>query len=150
MSVKRAESIRELEQEVGVLIRRIKRVIDERAAAVDESLHPSSYLMLSYLVEHGAVRASVMAERFAIDKGAISRQVAHLESLGLVERRPDPHDGRATQLHATEQAVARMKEVAARRREWLDERLGDWSEDELSGFVRELARYNSALDRASE
>jgi hypothetical protein len=38
-----------------------------------------------------------------------------------------------------------MSDVAEHRRKWLAEQLGDWSERELSDFVRELSRYNSAL-----
>ena len=143
----RAESIRSLEHQVGVLIRRIKRVIGERAAAVDASLQPSAYLILAYLVEHGAVRASAMVELFTIDKGAVSRQISHLEELGLVVRRPDPDDGRATLLDATDEAVTRMQAVAANRREWMDERLGDWSDERLATFASELSTYNTALNR---
>ncbi len=54
MTESRADSIRMLEQEVGVLIRRVRRVIGERARAVHESLQPASYLMLGYVAENGA------------------------------------------------------------------------------------------------
>ncbi len=146
----RAESIRSLEHEVGVVIRRIKRVIGERAAAVDPTLQPSAYLILAYLVEHGAVRASAMAELYSIDKGAISRQISHLEDLGLVVRSPDPDDGRATLLDATDQAVSRMRAVVTKRREWMDERLGDWSDERLATFASELSTYNKALNHPTD
>lgn len=143
----RADSLRQLEQEVGVLVRRVKRVIGVRARLVHEDLQPSSYLMLSYLAEHGPTRSSVIAEIFAIDKGAISRQVQHLLDLGLVEKSQDPEDGRASLLSATDDAVRRLADVTAHRRKWLDEQLGDWSAAELSGFVAELGRYNQALSQ---
>jgi len=144
--VSRADSLRQLEHEVGVLIRRIKRVIGERAQAVHEDLQPASYLMLGYLAEQGPLRASAMAEVFHIDKGAISRQVQHLVELGLVARTPDPDDGRATLVAATDDAVRRMADVAEHRRKWLDEQLGDWSDEELLDFVKVLGRYNEALN----
>ena len=147
MSESRADSIRLLEQEVGVLIRRVKRVIGERARQVHESLQPASYLMLGYISEFGPIRASAMAEIFDVDKGAISRQVQHLIDLGLIERTPDPDDGRATLLSTTDEAVRRMQDVGEHRRKWLDEQLGDWSDSQLSGFVRELGRYNAALSQ---
>ena len=143
----RADTIRELEQEVGVLIRRVRRVIGVRARAVHESLQPASYLMLGYVAEFGPIRASAMAEIFDIDKGAISRQVQHLIDLGLIEKTPDPDDGRATLLSTTDEAVRRMQDVAAHRRKWLDEQLGDWSDEELAGFAKELGRYNAALSQ---
>ena len=142
----RADSLRVLEHEVGVLIRRVKRVIGERARAVHPDLQPASYLMLGYVAENGPVRASAVAEVFAIDKGAISRQVTHLVDLGLVEGQPDPADKRATLLSVTDKAVARLEEIKSHRRKLVDEQLGDWSASELERFASDLARYNAALN----
>jgi DNA-binding MarR family transcriptional regulator len=144
--VPRAEELRRLEQEVGVLIRRVKRVIGERSRAVHPDLQPASYLMLTYLAAEGAQRSSVLSERFGVDKGAISRQVQHLTELGLVEREPDPLDGRAALVSASPEAVRRLEAVEQDRRRWLDERLSEWSEDDLRDFVTALARYNATLD----
>jgi DNA-binding MarR family transcriptional regulator len=141
----RYEQLRRLEGEVGVLIRRIRRVIGERARAVHEDLQPAAYLLLGWLVDEGPVRASAIAESFAIDKGAISRQLQHLQDLGLVTRTPDPDDGRATLVAASEDAVRRMEDVAEFRRTWLDEQLGDWTARDLDAFIDALARYNEAL-----
>jgi len=142
----RADLLGGLEQEVGVMIRRIRRIIAERARGVHPDLQSSSYLMLSWLDQHGPQRASAMAEAFNIDKGAISRQVQHLVDLGLVDRAPDPADGRATLVSATEDALGRLAAVNAGRRRWLDERLRDWSDRDLSEIVELLGRYNAALD----
>jgi DNA-binding MarR family transcriptional regulator len=146
MTATRYESLRHLEREVGVLIRRVRRVIGERARAVHEELQPASYLMLSWLADEGPVRASLMVETFGIDKGAISRQLQHLVDLGLVVRTPDPDDGRATLVAASEDAVRRLADVAEHRRKWLDERLGDWDAEDLANLADLLERYNSSLN----
>jgi DNA-binding MarR family transcriptional regulator len=143
----RAVELGRLEQEVGVLIRRIKRVIGERARAVHPDLQPASYLMLTYLASDGPQRSSVMSDRFNVDKGAISRQVQHLCELGLLDRTPDPDDGRAMLISASSDAVHRMQAVDRDRRRWLEEQLAEWSEDDLHEFVTGLGRYNSALDQ---
>jgi len=143
---RRAESLRDLEQEVGVMIRRIRRVLWERARAIHPDLQPASYLMLAYLAEHGELRASALADALVIDKGAVSRQLGHLVELGLVDRTPDPADGRASLLAASDAAVSRINAVVEDRRRWLDEQLGDWTDEELSDFARVLGRYNAALD----
>lgn len=143
---RRTDLLTGLEQEVGVMIRRIRRVLHDRAHSVHPELQASSYLMLSWLDQHGPQRASAMAEVFDIDKGAISRQVQHLVDLGLVDRAPDPADGRATLVSVSAAAADRMAAVADARREWLDDRLRDWSEEDLRGIVELLGRYNAALD----
>lgn len=143
-----AEPLMRLEQEVGVLIRRIRRVIGVRASAVHPELQPASYMMLAYLADQGAMRASVLAETFNIDKGAISRQVSHLTALGLVERTRDPDDGRASLISASPAAVEQLKEVKEQRRRWIAERLDDWDPDELETFIKVLSRYNKALNQA--
>jgi DNA-binding MarR family transcriptional regulator len=145
-TVGRVEAVRAIEDEISALLRRIKRVIGERARCVHRDLQGSSYLMLGWISEHGPARASVIVEEFGIDKGSMSRQLQHLEELGLVERTPDPADGRATLVSASEEAVRRLADVEGHRRAFLDERLGDWSVTELEEFARQLGHYNRSLE----
>ena len=144
----RAESLRSLEREVGVMIRRVRRVIGERARAGHPALQPASYLILAHVAQSGPVRASMLVELFDIDKGAISRQIGHLLDLGLLAKEPDPADARASLISLTDEARRRMADVAAHRHKLLDENLADWSAEELEGFVGELSRYNQALNQA--
>jgi DNA-binding MarR family transcriptional regulator len=145
----RAEELGRLEQEVGVLIRRVKRVIGERSRSVHPDLQPASYLMLTFLAAEGPQRSSVVSERFGVDKGAISRQVQHLCDLRLLVREPDPLDGRASLISASADALRRMEAVDRDRRSWLEGQLSEWSESDLREFVSGLSRYNTALDRSS-
>ena len=146
MTQRRADTLGDLEREIGVMVRRIRRVIGQRARAVHPDLAPSSYLMLTYVAEHGPLRASEIADQFDMDKGAVSRQVTHLTELGLLARVSDPEDGRALLVSVSDEGRTRLSDVARHRRKWLDERLGDWSEQDLAGFVETLGRYNRALD----
>lgn len=146
----RSDALRELESEVGVLIRRVRRVIGVRARAVHPELLPSSYLMLGYVRDHGPVRASAVGQVLDMDKGAISRQVQHLIDLGLLDRTPDPEDGRATLLTASADAVRRLEQVADDRRALLLERLGEWSPEEMRDFAASLHRYNAALSEPGD
>lgn len=145
----RAEDLRAIEQEIGVLIRRVKRVIGDRARAVHPDLGPVSLFVLTYLIERGPVRAADIAAQFGMDKGGVSRQVQQLVDLGLVERTPDPEDRRATLLVVSDEGARRTKAMEAERSRRFDQRLGDWSDAELAGFADQLRRYNAALeDRA--
>ena len=64
-------------------------------------LHPGQELLLMHLWDSGAQRQSVLASIFATDSAAMTRTVQRLENAGLVERRSDPTDGRATLVAAT-------------------------------------------------
>ena len=141
----RTDVVHRLEQEVGVLLRRVRRAVGERARMVHADLHPSAYFLLAHINEHGPVRASALVEAMDLDKGAMSRGVQHLIELGLVDRTPDPADGRATLLSSSAEGRTRLADMAVHRRKRLDERLSGWSDDELTAFVAELARYNATL-----
>ncbi|HWI43610.1 MAG TPA: MarR family transcriptional regulator [Nocardioides sp.] len=145
MTTTRVDALREVEGEMAVLLRRLRRVIGERARAVHPELQASSYLMLGYIRDNGPLRASAMCTIFDIDKGAISRQLQHLIALGLVDRQPDPEDGRATLLSISEEGLRRLETVADGRRKQVDEKLADWTVEDLAGFAASIRRYNDAL-----
>ena len=147
---RRDMALHSVEREVGALIRRVRRVIGERAHAVHPELQPSAYLILSYLDEQDDVRSSQLVESLGIDKGAISRQISSLHDLGLVERVPDPEDGRATRLRLTDDARSRLEAVRVRRWGRFGERLSGWSDDDLESFAATLQHYNESLDSQDE
>src|SRR5436190_973890 len=93
----------------------------------------------------GPLRASALCTAFDMDKASVSRQAQHLLDLGLVDRTPDPDDGRATLLSVSDDGRRRIADVADHRRKLLAERLGDWSADDLEAFGAMLNRYNAAL-----
>lgn len=142
----RADALRSIEREVGVLLRRVRRVIGVRARAVHPDLQPASYLLLTHLEDRGPSRGSTVVEELGIDKGAVSRQITHLVDLGLLVREPDPADGRALLLSLTDDARERLARVQAERSERFERRLADFSTDDLRAFAEQLGRYNAALD----
>jgi DNA-binding MarR family transcriptional regulator len=145
----RAETLRALEHEVGVMIRRVRRVIGVRAQMVHPELQPASYLLLSSIAQSGPVRASALVELFDTDKGAVSRQVSHLLDLGLLSKEPDPADARASLVSVTDEAARRMADVVEHRHKLLDEGLSEWTDEQLESFVADLGRYNAALNGAA-
>ena len=141
------QTMRALEHEMGVLVRRIRRLIAERARLVHPDLSPVGYSMLVALNDSGPRRASDLVDLFSIDKGAVSRQVGSLLDLGMIERSPDPEDRRAAILAITQEGSRRLATVAALRRREVGERLSGWSDEDLRSFVGMMARYNGALER---
>lgn len=138
----RFEALSALEHEFGVMNRRMRRVMAERAAMVHPDLGPVAYSMLGALWEGGPQRATALADLFAIDKGAVSRTVQQLEELGLIERTPDLDDRRASTLSLSAEGRRRIEEVARIRQAGWNAQMSDWTEDELDQFVAMLAHYN--------
>ena len=145
MSRGRAEAVRGVEDQLRAFVHRAKRSIATRAHAVHPELQGPSYLLLAWLSQREPVRASAIVEALGSDKGALSRQLQHLEELGLVERRPDPEDGRATLVNASEEAVRRLAAVDEEQRRSLCSRLGSWSVAELDDLAATLTRFNLDL-----
>lgn len=131
---------------MSVLVRRIRRVIAERARMLHPELSPVAYSMLMALNDSGPRRASDLVEIFSIDKGAVSRQVQALLELDLIARTPDEEDRRAMILAISAEGHRRLASIALTRRQEISERLVDWTDDDLGSFVRSLARYNIALE----
>lgn len=133
-----------LEREFGVLARRLRKVMSDRARLVHPALSVTGYGMLMQLSIEPQ-RSSDLAETCALDKGAVSRVVRQLEDLGFVERFPDPDDGRAQLLRLTRTARERLAEVADRRRSGFADLIEDWDTQDLRQLVEGLRRYNEAL-----
>ena len=142
---RRQVAVRDVEHEIGTLLRRIRKGLSERAVQVHPELNATSYLILTTLSEQGACRAAHLVEAFALDKGSVSRVVHQLLEIGLIERSPDPADGRASILTVTDQAVRRLAAVRDRRRPHFESRLDDWEIADIEDLAARLDRFNQAL-----
>ena len=102
-------------------------------------------MLLFHLCKDGPQRSSALAAAVCVDPSTVSRQIADLVDLGLVERRADPLDGRATLLAATEAGEARHRMVHERRDRAFAVMLADWSDDDVHTLVGLLRRFNDTL-----
>jgi DNA-binding MarR family transcriptional regulator len=76
-------------------------------------VRPSYGSVLIPLFEEDGLRIGEIAVRARLSKQTMTTLVRLCERDGLVERRPDPHDGRATRVHLTRKA-RRFEPVADR------------------------------------
>ncbi|MGI5356316.1 MarR family winged helix-turn-helix transcriptional regulator [Streptomyces sp. CA-252508] len=140
MAAGRDESVDTIQRELTAFAR--------RARATAARLHPElslvSYTLLAHIDAQQGCRATDLAAHYLLDKSTVSRQVATLEKLGLVERRPDPADHRVQVLHPTEAGTRVLSSTQASRRAAYQERLADWSTEDLDRFAAYLTRYNGS------
>jgi DNA-binding MarR family transcriptional regulator len=83
-------------------------------------LTPTQAQILIHLVVRGPARIGAVAAEIAVTQPTASDAVAALVRKGHVEKRPDPADSRAVQLHPTESGRCIADEIAA----WPDALLG--------------------------
>lgn len=131
----------DLERELAVFYRRARGIAADMARQVHPGLEPGAYALLAQL-EGGGRRASELAGYFNIGKATISRQLHALEELGLVDREPDPADGRAALVRLTVEGRRRVLSVRRARHAEYVQQLAGWDPAEVAELARLLGRFN--------
>ena len=132
-----------------MLIRRVRRVIGERARAVHPDLQPASYLLLAHVAEAraGARLGPRRRHRHRQGRGQPAGRSTSSTS-ACSTRTQDPDDGRATLLVASPTRRAPGSTGSQPHRAASGSASGSASgrDDDLADFADRLARYNAALD----
>ncbi|MFN8086895.1 MAG: MarR family transcriptional regulator [Microbacterium sp.] len=115
----RTDAVRALEGEFSELITRMRRLLMENAERVSPGMLPGAYKVFTTIVRRERVSQSTLAEHLVVDKAQLSRAVRELEQLGLIQREPDPDDGRASILSPPHTAsTASRRRARCRRTRW--------------------------------
>jgi DNA-binding MarR family transcriptional regulator len=109
----------------------------------------SAHVLLKCLHNEGSMRASAVADCLRSDPSTVSRQVAALVRDGLLERRADPDDGRASLLVLTPKADALLAEHEQVRLAYFAQMLADWDEKDLRTFAAMLDRFTTDYNHAN-
>jgi DNA-binding MarR family transcriptional regulator len=115
------------------------------AAQGDETEWMQNHLVFQ-LASFGPVRASVLAESVEADPSTVSRQVAALVKAGLIERRADPDDGRASLLVLTEAGQSLHRHHLNRRDVHYGEMLREWSLEDRRELARLVDRFTNDFE----
>jgi DNA-binding MarR family transcriptional regulator len=141
----RSELATRLEHTFQLLHKRIYLPSVRHLRMKNPGLDKASVPLLATLDEHGDVRPSDAAAALELDLSTVSRQLHQLEQLGLVTRRRDGADGRASRISLTEQGRQSLAFVKASRAATLDAVFGDWPEDERRQLLNLLDRLLAGL-----
>ena len=118
-----------------------ERLAEAFAAAGYADIRPSFGSVLVPLYEEDGLRMGQLAHRARLSKQTMTEVIRQLESEGLVERRPDPDDGRASRIFLTRRA-RRFEPVASKVIAQLERdagrELGSQRLDLLKETLREL------------
>jgi DNA-binding MarR family transcriptional regulator len=112
-------------------------LIREAGIALDRALFP----LLVAVERFGPVGIVELAGRVGRDYTTVSRQVAKLESLGLVGRPKSAGDRRVREAVATPKGKAMSERVDAARERILDLVFATWTKAEIDEFSRLMSKF---------
>lgn len=112
---------------------------------VGEPLRGTQYGVLARIGFAAPIRISDLSHDLGLEVSTLSRHVAGLVKAGLVEREPDPRDGRSFSLSLTEAGEARFQSLHGAWIDLLDELLSDWGRDAIVPFAEALATFADRL-----
>lgn len=144
------DPFRAVESELALLLRRSHAVSSRLARRVHPELEPSSAPLLARIAQTPDVRASELSAHFGVGRSTMSRQLARLDELGLIERRADPDDSRGQLLRLTDEGTRQSEDVRAAGRAFLRRALGSWTDEDAARLAGQLARLNVDLGAAPD
>jgi DNA-binding MarR family transcriptional regulator len=109
-----------------------------REALAPWDVTPGQSRALGVLIRHGALRLSALAEHLRIAPRSATEVVDDLEARGLVARRPDPADRRATLVAPTEEGTRTGAAIHAARRAAAEDLFGRLSPADRERLARIL------------
>ena len=137
-----------LTSSISALVRTGRHVSVRAATQLYGDLPSFGWALLVPLQRDGDQRCSALAHQVGVDVSVASRQLAVLERLGYVERRPDPQDGRASLLSLTTAGAQALAAARDLRAEWSLTALAGWDESDARALSDLLDRLVTDLATA--
>lgn len=116
-------------------------LLREAGVSLDRALFP----LLVCLNRAPALGVGELAELVGRDSSTISRQIAKLEELGLVKRRPGKEDLRIKQATITRSGTRTIEAIIQARRRLLGQLLQNWSEEDRANLPRLMQKLADAM-----
>jgi DNA-binding MarR family transcriptional regulator len=124
--------------EVRVVVGRLRRRFRETYDT--EGLTPSQTSVLSRLDKEGPASASALAAAERVRPQSMAATLGVLEERGLIQRRPDPGDGRRQLISVSEAGRAFLEDKRRAGEEWLARSLQEhYTEEERRTVLEALA-----------
>jgi DNA-binding MarR family transcriptional regulator len=140
-------ALNNVEHQLTLLWRRGRAITNQLSRQVHPDMEPAAYGLLTVIRREGPIRLTELAMSIGVGKPSVSRQIAFLESIGLVSKEADPLDGRAQSIRLTPKGEEKMHQVQDARRQVFRERLGEWPVQDLEELARYMAKLNATYER---
>jgi DNA-binding MarR family transcriptional regulator len=119
-----------------------ERLVHEAGIALDRALFP----LLVMIERLGSIGIVDLAGRAGRDYTTVSRQVARLETLGLVQRRASETDARVRAVTVTPKGKSMTDALDAARERMARKLFAEWSDTEVDTLVSLLQRFATDIE----
>jgi DNA-binding MarR family transcriptional regulator len=137
-------ALQQVEHQLSMFWRRARSLSHQLSRQVHPDMEPAAYGLLTIIRKEGPIRLTELASCIGVGKPSVSRQIAFLESIGMVYKEADPQDGRAQSIRLTPTGEEKMHQVQDARRQVFRERLGEWPLEEIQTLADYIERLNAA------
>lgn len=131
---------------LNVAHRRVQRYVEARMAAKDGLTAAQAGALFVLGARDGALIGEV-AEALDLAPSAMTGLIDRMARAGLVERRPDPRDGRALRLHLTAKGLKARQEAKAGVAGLNDHLTAGFTDDEIAVVSRWLASLQTKFPK---
>ena len=114
------------------------------AEEVDPELKGVGIMMLQVIQRKGPISATGISQLLNMDKAMVSRQIAKLRELELVDTRAAEEDRRVLLLTPSAKAEELLSAIRQKWAHSYHERFAGWSPDELEQLRASLHRFNAS------
>ena len=128
-------------------VTRTARRLRQEAAS---DLGPSTTSALAVIEMHGPITPSELAAIEGVQRPTATRIVARLVDRGLIDRAPDPADGRSSLLSVTAEGRALLRRLRARKTAFLARRMEALSGADLAALERAVPVLEGLLEEADD
>jgi DNA-binding MarR family transcriptional regulator len=115
-----------------------------------ETLDSGTFWLLKTLATSGPLRATDLAVCANLDPSTVSRHIGQLQGAGLIERAPDPVDGRAQRVKLSDAGAARINAALRSRRDLLEKCLESWEPRDLEELDQLLTRFAADVEALTQ
>ncbi|HWA55559.1 MAG TPA: MarR family transcriptional regulator [Solirubrobacterales bacterium] len=115
---------------------RTARRLRQEAATEASGLTPTSTAALATIERHGPLTPSELAEIERVKRPTITRTLGCLEREGLIDRTPDPADGRSNLISVNAAGRERLRRLRGRKNAYLARRMRDLPVEDLATLER--------------
>lgn len=93
------------------------------------------------------MRLTDLAASIGVGKPSVSRQIAMLEQLGLVQKEADPLDGRAQSISLTEDGLRQLSAAQEARKKAFHQLMEDWNLSDLTTLGNLISQLNQTYTK---